>query len=1104
MKKKNLLTLGALCLSLGLVVSSCNQTTPGTPGEPGKPGEDGQPGKDGVDGKTYKDVIVINDNNIQGGSVKQDVYFVTEGEHDKVTFTFTPEDENNNIVIGFEINGEVVEDLDPASLTYTIEDADAYEGTIQVTGVIFTSVEGYGQKLLEDAVSEILKSDKALDLVKAYGETSDKDVHFLDKEDVVSTTYSEDATAAVQEAYNDGVDTVAEAVADAQKEHKDDVKAQLTAIEEAAKGEADKIKAAYEQAVKDAKVVAKEDLEDLSDKLTREEFAEENQKAQLDAFNAKVDSATTIQGLASIVNGSELEGTNGKNDSEANSFYNLKSIAYGEIDAALESVIGYEEDLEDNEALLNSLKTWGVDTTKLPSAIAEEHYKIVSEATEIKWVEDKTNGNHTDLGYAGAEAIKGSVTNIKDTLLANIKAKYHKEINESKALADSESTKTALLGVVDTAISNFANADTNQTLMGLDQYVGTGVEGFNKGNKSVEDAKTINLIGYIEYCLAQPVNGSVNTAFMQERLQAAKTEVLSQLKTAKDAIKDSLYLELTSYSTVNKVNYVENRTVSKKGSISSTVVNPFFTTKTEETNSGFEVTGKTETTAVEPVDVKNSNGVAQETKPTYNLNDWYNVLTKCEVTPEEGNYGTLYIQEWANEHASDFKKIYVDGLKLLKDELSGVKATSTSDAENATGVLGAISTSGLKGSFVKAENDWTEVTGDDYDYVTASKLETQWVNINKSLTPTTEDSKITEAEDIVSFADGVKENIDSLVALNDGFKAWFAGSKVEGADVYTGGIINKDLAYKKYFDGTTSSLRKAFNAELNAALKGEVTEASVKSWTKSNNLNKLYEADVAEYLENAKEILAQKKDAIIASAIVTEVPAINSVYNSYVSFVGHKLGKDSQGNWVVDDAKGTYSGYLCKTITSVDTWLKDAGVALTDKKVSLSPAVEIETTNSTTFTKKGSTVSYSWQNNKDFALSAEEVTNEGKTYTLYTATGTAIAQPKDNEAVNAFWGTSVDENSKVYVLQLHFAADTKLKTGYVDAVGTALGTVGGSGVTQVKQKDVGSDGSITFIVGAGKLSDTLDYTRKVLAIEVLGADGSNVVATYYFDASNLK
>ena len=51
MKKKNLLTLGALCLSLGLVVSSCNNTP--EKGDPGEPGVDGQPGKDGVDGKTF-------------------------------------------------------------------------------------------------------------------------------------------------------------------------------------------------------------------------------------------------------------------------------------------------------------------------------------------------------------------------------------------------------------------------------------------------------------------------------------------------------------------------------------------------------------------------------------------------------------------------------------------------------------------------------------------------------------------------------------------------------------------------------------------------------------------------------------------------------------------------------------------------------------------------------------------------------------------------------------------------------------------------------------------------------------------------------------------
>ena len=59
---------------------SCNNTP--EKGDPGTPGQDGKPGVDGKDGKTYKDVIVINDDSIKNGTVTQDVYFVTEGEHD--------------------------------------------------------------------------------------------------------------------------------------------------------------------------------------------------------------------------------------------------------------------------------------------------------------------------------------------------------------------------------------------------------------------------------------------------------------------------------------------------------------------------------------------------------------------------------------------------------------------------------------------------------------------------------------------------------------------------------------------------------------------------------------------------------------------------------------------------------------------------------------------------------------------------------------------------------------------------------------------------------------------------------------------------------------
>ena len=87
-----------------LSVSSCNNTP--EKGDPGEPGVDGQPGKDGVDGKTFVPIIVVNDLNIKGGTIDQDVYFAVQGEHDKVTFTFTAENEGN-VITYFEINGEI-------------------------------------------------------------------------------------------------------------------------------------------------------------------------------------------------------------------------------------------------------------------------------------------------------------------------------------------------------------------------------------------------------------------------------------------------------------------------------------------------------------------------------------------------------------------------------------------------------------------------------------------------------------------------------------------------------------------------------------------------------------------------------------------------------------------------------------------------------------------------------------------------------------------------------------------------------------------------------------------------------------------------------------
>ncbi len=71
MKKRNLLSLSALVLSLGLAVTSCagpagQDDQDGQDGPEGPQGEQGPQGEAGEDGKTYVPIIVVNDKDIEG------------------------------------------------------------------------------------------------------------------------------------------------------------------------------------------------------------------------------------------------------------------------------------------------------------------------------------------------------------------------------------------------------------------------------------------------------------------------------------------------------------------------------------------------------------------------------------------------------------------------------------------------------------------------------------------------------------------------------------------------------------------------------------------------------------------------------------------------------------------------------------------------------------------------------------------------------------------------------------------------------------------------------------------------------------------------------
>ena len=1135
MKKKNLLTLGALCLSLGLVVSSCNQTTPGTPGEPGKPGEDGQPGKDGADGKTYKDVIVVNDNDIIGGTVTQDVYFVTEGAHDKVTFTFTPTNEADNVVIDFEINGQVVEDLDPSATSYTIEDADDYKGSIQVTGITFTSVDAYGPKLLEDHVKALNEDDKALTLeVLNPSTTEGADNTLIGAKNIKENSYSASATTAVQKAWEDANDDVLDAIKKAKTDHKDDVKAQIEAIKTAAQTGITAIDEAYTQAVKDAIVQAQQDLEDLSEELDREEYTEEDKTSQLSSFEAKINAATTIEDLGSVIDGGEILSTIGTDDAEANSFYTLKLKAYEEVDKALRDVADFTDSLEDEE-LVTKLQQYGVDTTKLPTSVAEEHYKIISAATEIKWVKDQTNGDHTDLGFAGAEAVRDSVTGIKETVVANIKEKYHKEINDSKALAGLDSTKTALLGVVDNAISNFVDADKDLTTLSLSQYVSSSVEKdwiSENGVIKNENLNEIGLIGYVEFMLANPVNTAVNTAFLNERISNAKTAALASLKEAKDAIKDETYLALTSYSVdSSKKKWISSAFLTSSGEISKEIVNPFFTSVSS--------TPDTKTKLYSVGDVKPTNVVGLGTEEltqsaitagissqaTLNLDDWYSVLSNVDMTTvseSTNNYGTLYIQDWATRHLNDFKKIYHEGLKVLKEGLDGTAVNGhldhiledASNVEKATGVYGELSRSGLPGSWTKGTTEWEKVNYDNgtkegttdkaqnkYDFVSVDAVVDEWKKINSKIdNENVKDEDITNASDLITYADGIVENASTLKSLNDGFKEWYKGEQGKTNTTYSG-VIGRDSAYEGYFKtpsvtSSTSSLRKALEEEIEGVIKGEISSANVTSWVRNGNLNKLYEEDVASYLEVSKDLVTQRYQEEVSSIESTvgdpveQSRTLTNIYNTFNSYAGHKLSLDPATKKYVVDDKGDITLYLCNTIKSVDTWRTDALYSLEHSE----NGVHVNLPDFVGQNYPGSAETVDHINN--WGVEGHETNfSNPSSFKLTKENGVYVASGEVGvmtEAQGAAFGGASTDTTFALISYEGVKGATKRYGAWTDNVNAQVSDLGGAKTSCPKEGE--TQETVLGLNGTGTVSNKNRYYKVILT-----DDAGKVLAVYVFD-----
>ena len=1085
MKKKNLLTLGALCLSLGLVVSSCNQAgTEGPTGPTGPTGPQGEPGVPGTNGKTYKDVIVINDDNIEGGTVTQDVYFVTEGEHDSVTFTFTPEN-GKNIVTYFELNGEEVT-VDPTATSYTLEDADTIKGSIQVTGAHFSSVSTYGAELLESYVKELNLSDLALTLVKpvtgADGVTTSKVLSEQELKNVKSNYYSLVANTTINEAIADAWDSVSEATSAALEDHKDDVKAQVEAIKTAETAAETAIKEAYNQALKDAKVEAQSLLEDLSEAVANsyDDYAEADVTNDKNTYSAKIEAATSFASLGNVINGAEPV-DNKASGPEADLFYGAKQLAFKEVNDALTKVSSFATELDSTKnpnynTLMAALASYGVETTTLPSTVAEEYLKQISAATDIKAIEDKEKDTwYTELGKEGAEAVTNSVDGIKETVLNAVKEQYTKEINDSKVLADQSATKTALLGVLETAISNYKTADKNSsTPFSITQYtetditVGSENAAINvvESTKEIIDGAGLGLIGYVEYCLNQPVNGSTNQAWLAERIANAKASVGQELKTARDAIKDTKYDELSAYkkNSTSAITPEEERI--GKGEISSTVRNPLFgynngtwslaSIHNDTTRKSLQVT----------VDGKAVNA-------NFNLDDWLETLEKATIPTDyksEGTAdnlwvgGTLGVKSWVSDHTGDFRLIYETGLTSL---------TKNADNNDPSGRLNG-----------KVNEALTKLTGGTY--VTETTVSQQWT----SLSTTVGSQTFADASKLINTADSIAENVDLLKDIDTKIVAWL-DKKAE-----------TDINFKAYF-GTPSetehisATREAFEDELDAILAGEVSQAQLNTWTNDRNLDSIYNSDVAGYLEQAKDIVSRNYDTakgqLLTDREYSEAAKLDKVYETITSFPGHKIKVDSTtGNYVVDDSKGTIDKYLCKTITSIDFWMDDAAASIAKHEVTVTD--EVDTNVSTPF----SVTSGEGESATTFINSANLVTKLDNGVISLSGDISDVTLKDSGSAIFP----SSPETTPSFVIAINYDAEktTKIRSTWLtkaddptDGLNENGNSIGGWKVANLDNEN----GQHLYVCA---LLDQYK-TNHVLKVEVY--EGETPVATYVIDIAQL-
>ena len=971
MKKKNLLSLGALVLSLGLTVSSCAgaegpKGDDGEKGDQGETGPQGPAGEPGQDGKTYVDVIVLpsvtND-----GKIKQDKWAVEEGKNETVTFTFVPSDpENEQVIVDFKINDTVVKDvIEPdadGNLTFTFTVDDSYK-SVQVTNATFVTPSTYASKLVYTHFAELKAKDRLL--LGSDDEGTDTTSYVEEFNSDLTTENDADyegaalADTSIFELAQDEVARINEELDGLKDDATLTEKVNLVKTEAA--NSIKSIDEAYAELVSDAKLAAKEEAESTSDEITIDTYKDTDRTNDLNSANAAIDAATTLVDIAKVVNSTPTKGV------KAGSFNTLISTKGSVLESLSDAYDGVikdeawldvdeedEDSVEAYETFLAQLKAYGVENVSNPKEVYDSYVGQVSSATKFEtYSADATDGSYSKgdvvLEVEGVKAIEDSVVGTKKAIAQAVIDQYFGEIDDSAALASSSNVKVALKGVIEQAVADFENADTATNYISIARYISSGYELKSETDKTVDFTNVgTGLIGYVEAQL----NAStyMTNPFRAERLSAninaalkAFSDEVARLKASDETlakVNAGTYTgsdKVTHFLTSEKVGGLEN----VFGTVSELKI-------PGSTDKYYKVT-PTQTTVTGVKDVALSSTSDSNTTPL-NLDAQLNDLKTAANTTNQAATGlntAADVKEWQAAHIGDFAKIY----KAMVSEYSTaqkaavLKITNVKEGSNTS--KPEVNTFNGNGQEVSDTKDLKLITSVKTEETTTT-VEDETKFITYGTVSDTWDDLAEDAGtlDLVSdMANSMTKSIELLGEADAKFQAYVGEAYTDEGGENNNQIVEptklyaSDPDYASWLlgtDGVTGNTKSELwngflgkNGIVGQILAGTAKSSDVTRWGRDSNLKGLYEKDVANWLTTYKGRFEQIYQNYVNSTYATDADILDSletVHDAYASFIGHKLKADENGykGLTVDDKEGTIVDYLGTTMTSVNKWYNDA------------------------------------------------------------------------------------------------------------------------------------------------------------------------------------